>query len=205
MASAWLSAKLEDYERHVELETVGQAALIRQVIAESIAQFTPASFLYLGCAGGNGLAAIPGSSVKVAVAVDLNNSYLKEAAKRWGHLPELSLEQCDLNSTLPHASNMDLIFGALVFEYLDPCPNLRPLMSPAGHCVVLLLATAENAPAVAASPYREALLGVGSEFRYLDANRFSSDAEASGLKLIDRKEIPLPAGKYFIQLTFQAI
>lgn len=205
MASAWLDAKLEDYERHVALETVGQAAVIRQVIAAAIAQFTPSRFLYLGCAGGNGLEAIAGSSVDQVFAADLNANYLIEAAKRWSHLPAISFVHCDLNCTLPDVSDIDLIFGALVFEYLDPLPNLRPLMRPGGHWVALLLATQENAPAVAASPYREALLAVGSEFRYLDDKNFTTDSEVNGLALIHRQEISLPAGKYFINLTFQAI
>lgn len=205
MASAWLDAKLEDYERHVALDTVGQAAAIRQVIAASIAQFTPSRFLYLGCAGGNGLEAIAGSSVDQVFAADLNANYLIEAAKRWSHLPAISFVQCDLNCTLPDVSDIDLIFGALVFEYLDPLPNLRPLMRPGGHWVALLLATRENAPAVAASPYREALLAVGSEFRYLSPQAFTANAAANGFTLIHQREIPLPAGKYFINLTFQAI
>lgn len=205
MASAWLEAKLEDYERHVDLDTVGQAAVIRQVIAASIEQFSPSRFLYLGCAGGNGLEAIADSSVKQAIAVDLNPNYLKEATKRWGHLPGIFFEQCDLNSKLPQATDIDLAFGALVFEYLDPCPKLRSLMRPGGHWVVLLLATQENAPAVATSPYREALLAVGSEFRYLNAPAFVADAHANGFALLHQQEIPLPAGKYFIVLTFKAI
>ncbi len=205
MASAWLDARLEDYEQHVALDTVGQAAAIRRVISAAITQFAPSRFLYLGCAGGNGLESVPGSSIEQVIAVDLNEKYLLEAAIRWSHLPAISFEQCDLNSKLPNATDIDLAFGALVFEYLDPCPKLHQLMRPGGHWVVLLLATQENAPAVAPSPYREALLAVGSEFRYLNAQAFAADAQANGFTLLHQQEIPLPAGKYFIQLTFQAI
>ena len=80
--SAWLTTRLDDYEGHVELDTVGQAPAIRAMLRELIRRHAPASFLYLGCAGGNGLECVEGSGIQRTVAVDLNPAFLDAARKR---------------------------------------------------------------------------------------------------------------------------
>ena len=199
MSSAWLSTELEIYENHVALETVGQAAAIREAIREANESLQPASFLYLGCAGGNGLEALHSARV---VGLDLNDAYLAKARERW---PAAELIQCDLNQTLPGIGSFDLAFGALVFEYID---NLTGLMQQLaayvdGHLVVLLLATREGAPAVADSPYKERLQPVGREFRYLSTENFIETATTAGFEVMEQKEIALPAGKYFISIKLR--
>lgn len=202
MKSAWLSTELETYERHVELESVGQAAAIREAIAGAVSRYNPESFLYLGCAGGNGLESIGEAKV---LGFDLNEDYLAMARERWNHLPGAQFICCDLNGELPKMGTFDLAFGALVFEYIsDLCGLIRQLSCCVhGRLVVLLLATREGAPAVSDSPYREALQAVGREFRFLSAERFIESAVAAGFVLELRDEIPLPAGKHFVSITLQ--
>ena len=79
MSSAWLNTELEIYESHVALDTVGQAAAIREAIQEATRSIKPKSFLYLGCAGGNGLETLDGTRV---VGLDLNEAYLAKARER---------------------------------------------------------------------------------------------------------------------------
>jgi 2-polyprenyl-3-methyl-5-hydroxy-6-metoxy-1,4-benzoquinol methylase len=196
--SAWLETELETYERHVELETVGQGAAIRAAIRMAAMRLQPKRFLYLGCAGGNGLEALPQARV---VGIDLNEKYLEVARQRWG---QEFLRQ-DLNQGLPNLGSFDLAFGALVFEYIDDLSGLIEGLARCvdGHLLVLLLATRENAPAVAESPYRKLLEPVGREFRYLSAERFIETAAEFGFQLESREEVPLPAGKHFVSILFK--
>ena len=196
--SAWLETELETYERHVELETVGQAAAIRTAIRTAAMQLEPKRFLYLGCAGGNGLEALPQARV---VGIDLNEKYLAVARERWGQ----EFLRHDLNQGLPHLGRFDLAFGALLFEYIDNLSGLVEDLSKCvdGHLLVMLLATRENAPAVAESLYRKLLEPVGREFRYLSVERFIETAAEFGFLLEAREEFSLPAGKHFVSILFK--
>jgi SAM-dependent methyltransferase len=201
MSSAWLSTSLDTYEKHVALETVGQAAAIRAAIAEAVAVRQPRRFLYLGCAGGNGLEALGKAEV---VGVDLNAEYLAKAAERWGTEHEWIC--CDLNAGLPECGSFELAFGALVFEYVVELEGLLRRLQECvrGELVVLLLGTREGAPAVAESPYRQQLMAVGQEFRYLDVGAFVELAERVGFRCGALTEVALPAGKYFTSIRLES-
>jgi len=202
MKSAWLTTELETYERHVELDSVGQAAAIREAIRHAVQSYGASSFLYLGCAGGNGLESIGDARV---VGLDLNENFLVTARERWGHLPNAEFVACNLDSVLPDKGPFGLAFGALVFEYVHDLSSLIRQLAGCidGRLVALLLATRENAPAVSESPYREALQPVGREFRYLSADDFVTTARESGFVLDKQEEIALPAGKHFVAITLK--
>ncbi len=200
MAKAWLGVELSDYERHVELEHVGQAAAIRECLAKAIGESRAKSVLYLGCAGGNGLEAAAG--VERVVGVDLNPGYLETAAQRY---PNAEFLRWDLNDGAPHITPVDLIFGALVLEYVaDVEALLRGLASrvnPGGRLAVLVLGVRDDAPAVLPSPYSAALAGVGAEYRGIARDGFV--AMATGWRIVSEREIALPSGKYFSELTLR--
>lgn len=202
MKSAWLSTELEIYERHVELETVGQAAAIRGAIRDAVTTYAPGNFLYLGCAGGNGLEALGNTRV---LGLDLNEAYLEKARSRYGSFSGMQFTQCDLNRGIPSSATFDLAFGALVLEYIEDLAGLMQELAKRvnGRLVALILATRENAPAVAESPYREALQPVGREFRYLSVEGFLELATETGFVLERKEEIPLPAGKHFVSITLK--
>ncbi len=199
MSSAWLNTELEIYESHVALNTVGQAAAIREAIHDAVERLKPQSFLYLGCAGGNGLEAFSSEPV---VGLDLNRNFLDIASKRF---PAAGFIQCDLNQALPELGSFDLAFGALVFEYIKDLKSLLEQLpvSVTGHLAVLLLATREGAPVVSDSPYKELLLPVGQEFRYLSIEDFLDTAALANFEVVDQKDIALPAGKYFVSITLR--
>lgn len=205
--SAWLTTRLDDYEGHVGLETVGQAAAVRDMLHQLIRRHAPASLLYLGCAGGNGLEAVEGGSVQRTVAVDLNPAFLVAARQRWGHLPGIEFHECDLGSALPRFTPVDLAFGALVFEYLPDLSAVLARLASAvcsgGHLIAPILTTGVNAPAVVDSPFKARLEAVGREFRYLDVDAFLASAAARRFRLTAREESPLPAGKSFVILTLE--
>jgi ubiquinone/menaquinone biosynthesis C-methylase UbiE len=202
MSSAWLNTDLEAYESHIEFESVGQGAAIRRAIAAFLSEHNPASFLYLGCAGGNGLEAARQCRL---LAVDLNASYIERARQRW---PEFAADQFvvwDLNEGIPGEDTFEAAFGALLFEYIADVPLLLERLAARvrGRLLVLVLATRENAPAVVESPYRKLLEPVGREFRYLSAEQFVREAEKCGLGLERIGEIPLPSGKHFVSILFR--
>jgi hypothetical protein len=202
MNSAWSTTPLDIYEAHINLPQVGQAAAIRDSLTDAVARHTPASFLYLGSAGGNGLDCLP-PTTRIE-AVDLNPSYLDTTRSRFPHL-DLRLHAADLNQGLPAFAPVELAFAALVLEYISPLdPLLAALRARAAHFRVLLLGTNSGAPAVVDSPYREALLPVGKEFRYIDPESFLTLAASRGWQLASRSEISLPSGKHFTTIDLKS-
>lgn len=200
MPSAWLTTPLEVYEGHVELPDVGQAAAIRRILEDSILRHRPASLLYLGCAGGNGLEAAAGLRV---LGLDLNPGYVEAARRRY---PDAEFRVCDLNRELPVFAPVQMAFGALVFEYLtNPGEALQRLTGrilQGGRLVIPLLQAPPDVPAVLPSPYLATLSPLGNEFRTIDPEPFAAGAAAAGFLLDSREEVPLPSGKRFVILDF---
>jgi hypothetical protein len=49
--SPWLDIPLDDYEGHMSLPTVGQAAMIADLLGRAIMRWSPARIAVIGCAG----------------------------------------------------------------------------------------------------------------------------------------------------------
>jgi SAM-dependent methyltransferase len=200
MPSAWLSTPLDIYEKHVELDSVGQAAAIREILLGALRRHRPQSLLCLGCAGGNGLEHASGLRV---VGLDLNPDYIEAARRRF---PWAAFHVCDLNDVLPAFEPVEMAFGALVFEYLakpgDVLRRLAGRIAAGGRLVVPLLQAAEGVPAVLPSPYLAALEPLGAEYTTLAPDEFTALAARAGFAVDSVSELPLPSGKRFVILDF---
>jgi len=82
--NAWNNIPLDDYERHMQHETVGQAQLLNELTKKYITEHEPEHPLFLGVSGGNGLEHIDTDKVKMVYGIDINESYLDETQKRYG-------------------------------------------------------------------------------------------------------------------------
>jgi hypothetical protein len=78
--SPWLSIPLADYERHMALPQVGQAAALASEFERLLREHRPAAVALLGCAGGNGLERVDPATTQRVVAPDLNPGYVAGAA-----------------------------------------------------------------------------------------------------------------------------
>jgi hypothetical protein len=203
MESAWLRTPLDVYEKHVELESVGQAAAIRELLAAALERHKPESLAYLGCAGGNGLETAEGLRV---VGLELNPGYAEAARARF---PRAEIRVCDLNGELPEFEAVEMAFGALVFEYVADCEavlrRVAERVASSGWLIVPVLEAGEGVPAVLPSPYLEQLAPLGQEYHALDAGVFSEKAARAGFRLESRAERPLPSGKRFVTLEFRRV
>ena len=54
-SNPWLDIPLEDYERHMSHELVGQSTLLNSLTKKYLENIKPESAIFLGIAGGNGL------------------------------------------------------------------------------------------------------------------------------------------------------
>lgn len=188
------------------LPAVGQAELLADRFAAALAEHRPLSVAVLGCAGGNGFDRVAGTTVERLVGIDLNPAYLAEAERRYRPaIPGLELHARNLEEPLRGIEPVDLVYAALVFEYLDPgrtWAGLRHLCRPGGAVEVVLQLPGPQAT-VTPSPY-SSLRRLESFLRLADPAELAAVAAGAGFELARADTIALQSGKRFAAQTFRA-
>jgi len=204
----WLDIPLEDYEGHMSLPSIGQAPMLADQLQRLLQQRSPASLAVIGCAGGNGLERIAAGTVQRVIAVDINPRYLDEARTRHaGRLPADHEFICaDVQSVDLRFGPVDLIYAALIFEYVDLSSALATLQRncrPEGTLAVLLQLPTSEQPEVSPSPYRS-LGALAPILRLVSPEALRSAAAAAGFAAEDSCRIELASGKHFSLQVFRA-
>ena len=116
----WSQIPYDEYERHMNHETVGQLAFLSDITKEKVEQRYPQTVGVYGACTGNGFAHFV--DARIVYAVDLNPTYLAVCHDRYEPiLNELVLIHADINHDpvpIPPDS-LDLIICHLFLEYVD--------------------------------------------------------------------------------------
>jgi hypothetical protein len=202
----WLEIPLADYEGHMSLPAVGQAEMIADQLGALVEKLRPRSVAVIGCAGGNGFDRI-GSSVERLVGVDINPRYIDQSASRFGGcLPALELYVGDIQSAQPIFQPVELIYAALVFEYVDLAQSMRSL---ARHCTrggalaTLVQLPHEAKAAVTPSPY-SSLQRLVPVMKRVAPDELAAEAADAGFVLEDSNVIASSGGKLFAAQIFRS-
>lgn len=202
----WLGIPLADYEAHMELPSVGQAALIAAAFAGLLERFQPASVCLLGCAGGNGLERLSGTSVRRVVAVDINQDYVATARARYRHrISGLDVIVADAESESLVFPPVDLIFAPLLFEYVDlerALAFVRRHCLPGARLAALLQLPNAAIAEVTPSPYAS-LRELASIMRLISPRTLAQQAEAAGFMHMESRSLSASGGKSFALEVFQ--
>ena len=206
MINPWLTIPLEDYEGHMALPYVGQAKMLVNEFEELLKTYAPTSAAVIGCAGGNGFEEAAKAGVARLVGLDINPSYIADAKARYaGRMTGLELYCADIEGDAPELRPVDLIYGALVFEYVDiakALKNLRGICLPGGILAALLQLPKEGVANVSPSPF-VTLKDLGSIMRLVPPNDFRKIAEGLGFGFLSQKLITLESGKQFSLQIFK--
>jgi trans-aconitate methyltransferase len=199
----WLRIPAADYEAH--MAAVGQSAALRDLFARIYAQRRPRRLAVLGCTTGSDLQQIDPIVTELAVGVDVNPAYLAAARTRLSPLgPTLRLIEGDvLSVALP--APFDLVHAALLLEYVDPLAlfaRMAAWLSPDGCCSVVTQEPMPHLPAVSASDYASLQLLAG-HLTLRSADEVVVLAVRSGLRLLHRLPLDLPAGKRLVAALFE--
>ncbi|MGH8221233.1 MAG: class I SAM-dependent methyltransferase [Steroidobacteraceae bacterium] len=207
MSTPWLDIPLEDYERHMALPEIGQATLIADQLAELVRERRPQTVAVMGCAGGNGFDRLCEQGLRRVIGVDINPRYLEEVRRRYaGKLPGLELYVADVQSQELLFAPVDLLYAALVFEYVDVPATLRMLRR---HCRPMgTLATLTQMPHPTlreVSPSPCASLGkLESVMRLVAPEDLVREATRAGFIRESAAMLTSPAGKEFMLQVFRA-
>lgn len=202
----WLEIPLEDYEAHMSLASIAQAQYLSQVLQDSVLNILPTSVAIIGCAGGNGFDQLPPEIVRRVVGVEINPQYLDKLQERYMYyFDRLELICQDFQSSTCSFNPVDLVFAALIFEYVDFISGLSSIlkfMKPGGYLAVVLQLPNENVSAVSPSPYTS-LWKLNGYLELIQPEKFEVHAKSVGLSIITSKSTELDSGKMFHEFLFQ--
>jgi hypothetical protein len=206
MRSPWLDIPLADYEGHMALPGIGQSEMLATLFSELLAQWAPASAAVIGCAGGNGFDRIRVAVTKRLVGIDINPLYIRELAYRYAAtIPGLELYVRDIQEPVERIAPVDLIYAALVLEYVDPVPvlhNLKSICCPDGVLATVLQLPSDRTAPVSESPFAS-LKELAPAMRLLSPDTLTDCATASGFALQSSRKIALSSGKEFALQVFR--
>jgi len=204
MRNPWLDIPLRDYEGHMALPGIAQAQMLGDVFEQLLRQHSPGSVAVFGCAGGNGFERIQPETTRRVVGVDINESYLAQAAARFrGRFEQLDLIAADLEGEPLGFEPVDLIYAGLVFEYVDVgtlVDKARALLNPNGvlGCVIQL---AGESAKVTPSPFTT-LTSLSSVSHLVAPATLQDAARERGFALASTQVLASPSGKQFQAQTF---
>jgi SAM-dependent methyltransferase len=206
MPNPWLDIPLEDYEGHMSLPAIGQARMLADQLALLMERERPTSIAIIGCAGGNGLDRVEPGQVKRVVAVDINPAYIEAVGIRHRRrLTGLELYCADIQSGSFQFEPVDLIYAALLFEYVDvgaALATLKRVCRSGGLLATLIQLPHHDHGVVSPSPYTS-LKMLAPVMRLIAPAELSRLALAAGFAAADCELIELPSGKQFSMQTFR--
>jgi hypothetical protein len=201
----WLTIPLHEYEAHMSLPAVNQAALMADILACVCDTYRPGSLALLGCAGGRGLDRVDPAVVSRIVAIDINGSYVQRARERYAQrFHAFSSFVADIERDPLPIVPVRLAFAALVFEYVDPVVamrNVASLVEPGGALVTVIQLPSAAAEAVAPSPY-ESIQRLASVMRLRTVEEMRAAATSTDFAEVDVCETASSAGKPFAVQVF---
>jgi SAM-dependent methyltransferase len=204
-SNPWLDIPLADYEQHMALPDIGQAQMLAEQLARAVRKNKPKSVAIIGCAGGNGLEELVNSSLQRVVCIDINPSYIDEVRQRFaGHFSTLETHVADIQSAKLEAPPVDLLYAALIFEYValaETFKVLRSICVPGGRLVAILQVATPCMNAVSPSPYTS-LQRLAPIMRLRQPQEIVQAALRAGFALTSAECIELPSGKSFSCQTF---
>ncbi|MFO1094953.1 MAG: class I SAM-dependent methyltransferase [Planctomycetaceae bacterium] len=204
--SPWLDIPLADYEGHMALPEVAQSRLLADVFERLLQTYSPQSVAVFGCAGGNGLERVDPAVTRRVVGVDLNREYISTAAARFQErLPGLQLIVGDIATDAVTFEPVELIYAALVLEYVHPpdvLARLPSLLAPAGQFCVVSQLSGSSLPDITPTPYTS-LHRLSAIMHSVSPHELRSFAGQQGFSVIDEQIIGSAAGKQFQLQVFQ--
>lgn len=199
-SNPWTEIPIADYEQHMSHSSVGQLSLLNTLTKKYLLKIKPATCIFLGIAGGNGLEHIDNDISKKVIGIDINQEYLDVSFKRYNDsINFLQLLNLDITKNTTKICSADFIWAALVLEYtgIDKCLEFsRNNILPGGHFIATIQSN-NNLHTVSPTGI-ESVKKAGQIFSAIDPGIMLAKAKEMGFTQISSEENQLPNGKTFL-------
>ena len=205
MSNPWEEISLDDYEKHMSLDSVRQLQALDSIMKKQFAAYPVETAAVLGIAGGNGLEHIGTDKFRRVYGVDINADYLSAVSQRYtqlsGVLECLHIDLINEAEKLPQAQ---LLIANLLIEYIGYGAFQRAVLQTAPlyvSCVIQINTDAEQW--VSESPYLRAFDRLDEVHHQMEEKALTAAMEEIGYSLILQESFSLPNGKALVRLDFQ--
>ena len=207
MRNPWLDIPLADYEGHMASPGVAQAQTLSEILADVLDRFAPQSIAVLGCAGGNGFDRVRPDITRRVVGVDINPGYITKARERYeGRFRSLELHVADIQNETVVFEPVDLLFAALILEYVDVgtvFARIRSMVGVEGRLVTVVQLRSVSAMKVTPSPFAS-LQALGDVMRLVSPDEVLGAARSRGYIQVNSGTVDSADGKQFQIQVFMA-
>ena len=201
----WNEIKLDDYEKHMSLDSVNQLQTMNAMMKEQFEAYPVETSMVLGVAGGNGLEHVSKDKYKTVYGVDINEEYLCEVDKRYpqlqGVLKCLKIDLINEADKLPEAQ---LVIANLLIEYIG-YPAIQKAVQKIDpvyvSCVIQI--NTDTAQWVSDSPYLHAFDRLDEVHHQMEGSALEEAMKKIGYSLILNTLKDLPNGKALQRLDFK--
>ena len=205
MPNPWEEISLDDYEKHMSLESVQQLQALDSIMQEQFAAYPVETAAVLGVAGGNGLEHIDTNKFRTVYGVDINADYLRAVSQRYtqlsGVLKCLHIDLINEAEKLPQAQ---LLIANLLIEYIGYGTFQRAVLQTAPEyvsCVIQINTDEEQW--VSESPYLHAFGRLDEVHHQMEEKALTAAMNDIGYSLILKETYPLPNGKALMRVDYK--
>jgi hypothetical protein len=207
MTNPWEEIKLDDYEKHMSLDSVRQLQAMNSIMKEQFDSYSVASAMVLGVAGGNGLEHVRKEKYQKVYGIDINREYLKAVAERYRSLEgTLVCQQVDLTSGYEELPKSQLVIANLLIEYIGYetfKKVIRHVEAEYVSCVIQINTDEKNW--VSDSPYLHAFDRLDEVHCQMEENQLEQSMKEIGYGKIHHSTEALPNGKALVRLDFKKV
>lgn len=203
MNNPWKDILLDDYEKHMKLDSIKQLQAMNELMKTQFEDYPANCVMILGIAGGNGLEHIQNNQFEKIYGVDINAFYLQEVKNRYPNLNE-SLEcLCiDLVKEYEQLPSADLVIANLLIEYIgyECFQKVIQQVKPKYVSCIIQINVEDNW--VSDSPYLHVFDRLDEVHHQMEEQLLEKKMNELEYHKIKTYEYPLPNGKKLIQLDF---
>lgn len=204
MKHPWQGIDLNDYEKHMSLDSVGQLQILNEMMKDQFYAYPARSVIILGIAGGNGLEHIDKQVIHKVYGVDINQSYLQACKSRYSELQGvLETIHADLTQSIESLPYADLLIANLFIEYIgyDCFQRVVEQVKPEFMSCVIQIDT--DASFVSDSPYIRVFDRLEEVHHQMEEAALIRAMEQVGFKHIVETTKELPNGKCLVRMDFK--
>ncbi|WP_312648302.1 class I SAM-dependent methyltransferase [Aminipila sp.] len=204
MNNPWTEIKLDDYENHMQLQSVFQLQAMNSLMYDQIYHYPVSSVMILGIAGGNGLNHINTNKIKKVFGVDINKNYLDMCVERYSALGDI-FQPINVDLTNPKLilPQTDLVIANLLLEYIGYDCFQRLIKGSMPKYVSCVIQINDDNGFISDSPYLKAFDRLSEVHHQMDTTALSNTMKGIGYDLSYTIEKHLPNGKKLVRLDYK--
>ena len=207
MNNPWEDIKLDDYERHMSLDSVRQLQAMNLIMSRQFNDYPVSTAMVLGVAGGNGLEHVDPKKYHTVYGIDINEEYLNAVKERYAYLSDvLVCLRADLISETDKVPHAELVIANLLVEYIgyDVFREVILRADPEYVSCVIQINT-DSKQWVSDSPYLHSFDRLDEVHHQMEGSELVALLKEIRYSCILEDRTDLPNGKALLRLDFRKI